>query len=204
MQIHTMEQGTDEWFAARCGVPTASEFSKLITGTGKASDQMADYAALLAAELYAGSQLERWEGNAWTERGHELEDAARADYEFLRDVEVEIVGFVTNHGAGASPDGFVGDEGLHEIKCLSPQKHVGVLAYHKKNGTVPAQYIPQLQGQIWVCERAWADITFYHPNLPGLTVRVDRDGGYITSLEKRVVLCLQRRDELVSTIREAA
>lgn len=204
MEIHNMEQGTEEWFAARYGIPSASEFSKLITGEGKPSTQMSDYAAMLAAERYAGSQLERWEGNQWTERGHELEDDARADYEFLRGVTVELTGFVTNHGAGCSPDGLVGDDGLHEIKCLSPHRHVSALAYHKKHGKVPASYIPQLQGQLWVCERQWNDITFYHPNLPGLTVRVERDESYIDKLAARVALCIEKRDEFISTLREAA
>lgn len=204
MEIHNMEQNTEEWFSARLAIPTASEFSKLITGTGEASSQITDYAARLAAESYAGMALERWEGNQWTERGHELEDSARADYEFAYDVEVETCGFVTNYGAGCSPDGLVGDDGLHEIKCLSPHKHVGVLAYFKKHKKVPPSYIPQLQGQIWICEREWADITFYHPNLPGLTIRVERDDVYIAKLEKRINLCIEKRDELIQTIREAA
>lgn len=201
MQLHNLEQGTEEWLAIRAGLPTASEFSKLVTGTGKASTQLSDYAATLAAELYAGKPLERWEGNGATERGHEIEPIARANYEFQREVEIVQVGFVTNHGAGCSPDGLVGTDGLHEIKSQMAKGHVQTLAYYRKNGKVPPAYYPQVQGQLLICEREWADLDFYHPELPGLTVRIERDEAYIRELLKGIGLVIEQRDELVEMLR---
>ena len=40
MIILDHEQGTEEWFAARLGKPSASNFSKLITATGKPSSSL--------------------------------------------------------------------------------------------------------------------------------------------------------------------
>lgn len=194
MQIHNCEQNSSEWYDLRSGRPTASEFKKIITGTGKASTQAADYAALLAAELYAGGQLERWEGNQWTERGHELEPEAKAAYTMLTTVQIEQVGFVTNDIAGCSPDGLVGEQGLFEGKCLSPHKHVLALDYFHRNGKPQPDYIPQCQGQIWITERAWADLFFYHPQLPTLQIRVHRDQAYIDTLAGLVSDVIVKRD----------
>jgi hypothetical protein len=204
MQIVDVEQGTDEWFAARVGIPTASSFSRLVTGTGKASSQLSDYAAELAADMYAGKPLERWGGNDATERGHEIEPQARFSYEFDNGVEVVRVGFIVNHGAGCSPDGLVGDDGLHEIKCQMAKGHVQTLAYYAKHKTCPPGYLPQVQGQLLICEREWADLDFFHPDLPGLRVRVARDETYITGLLQGIRLVIEQRNELVEMLRRAA
>lgn len=203
MIIHNCEQNSDEWFALRAGLPTASSFDKLVTGTGKASAQISGYAATLAAELYAGRPLERWEGNRATERGHEVEPEARAAYAFIHEVEPVQVGLVVNHGAGCSPDSLIGDAGLLEIKSQMAKGHVETLAYHRKSGKVPPSYMPQLQGQLLVCEREWVDIMFYHPDLPGLTIKVYRDESYIRELMRGIQAVIAERDELVAMLRSA-
>lgn len=203
MNVHTVEQNSPEWYALRSGLPTASEFKKIITSQGKASTQLNGYAALLAAELYAGDQLERWEGNQWTERGHELELKAMASYSFINAAPVEKVGFCTREGAGCSPDGLVGDTGLLEIKCLSPQAHVLALAYHNKNNRPQPDYIPQVQGQMYVTEREYCDLYFYHPVLPELCIRVERDDEFHTALEKQLQLVIAERDRLAGILEAA-
>ena len=57
MIIHGCEQGTDEWFQARCGIPTASSFDKLITPTGKPSTQADAYMHQLLAEWVMGEKI---------------------------------------------------------------------------------------------------------------------------------------------------
>jgi len=204
MNIINVEQGTDEWYAARVGIPTASAFSRLVTGTGKASTQLSDYAAELAADMYAGKPLEKWGGNDATERGNEIEPQARASYEFDHGVEVVKVGFIVNHGAGCSPDGLVGADGLHEIKCQMAKGHVQTLAYFAKHRTCPPGYIPQVQGQMLVCEREWCDLSFFHPDLPGLVIRIGRDDEYIAGLLKGIAAVIEERDRYVEILRAAA
>lgn len=202
MEIHNdIEQGTEEWHALRAGRPTASEFSKLVTGTGKPSTQIADYAAVLAAELFAGKPLDRWEGNSATERGSELEPIARASYEFDSGVEVVQVGFVTNFDAGCSPDGLVGDDGLTEYKCQLAKGHVQTLAYWHKHRKCPPAYYPQVQGQLLICEREWSDLNFYHPDLPPLVIRVTRDEPYMRELLKGIRAVNEQRDALTEVLR---
>lgn len=203
-EFHQVEQNSEEWLRLRAGIPTASEFKKLLTSQGKPSTQIQDYAAVLAAELYAGKPLESWEGNQWTQRGHELEPEARASYEFIHDVEVVRVGFVTNYGAGCSPDSLVGDHGMLEIKCLSPWRHVQALAYWHKHRKCPPDYYPQTQGQLLVCEREWVDLRFHHPELPSLEIRIERAESYLDALLKQIAAVREQRDRLVEMLQEAA
>jgi hypothetical protein len=202
--IHDCEQNSEAWYGLRAGLPTASEFPKIITGTGKASAQVSDYAAQLAAEMFAGRPLDRWEGNAATERGHEIEKIARANYEFERELTVDRPGFITNYGAGCSPDGLVGTDGIHEIKCQLAKNHVQTLAYYYKHRTCPPGYVPQVQGQLLICEREWNDLHFFHPDLPSVVIRIKRDEPYIAALRSGIKTVLAERDALVAMLRSAA
>src|SRR3990167_9152399 len=96
MILHDVPQRSAEWFALRAGKPTASEFSRVVTSAGELSKSAYGYALTLAAEMFVGQSIDAWEGNAWTERGRELEVAARTAYEFVCDVSVKPIGFVTD------------------------------------------------------------------------------------------------------------
>lgn len=149
MIIHTCEQNTEKWLALRAGKPTASNFSKLVTSSGGESKSMPEYAVTLAGELFAGKPLDAFEGNKWTERGHELEDSARAKYELRNDCETVQIGFVTDEleTHGCSPDSLIGDDGMLEIKCLKAENHIKAIMYYNKHNKSPTTYIPQVQGR---------------------------------------------------------
>ena len=112
------EQGTEEWFAARLGKPSASMFSKLITTTGKPSSSADGYINQLMAEIITGHSEGHF-SNAHTERGNLLEPDARDMYEFISGNEVLEVGFILDDSLdfGCSPDGLVGTDGGLELKC---------------------------------------------------------------------------------------
>ena len=187
MIIHDVEQNTDEWLALRAGKPTASEFSKLVTSTGAPSKSMNDYARVLAAEAYAGHAVDKWEGNQYTDRGKSLEAEARAWYELYKGVDVEEVGFVTDdlNRYGCSPDGLVGP-GCVEFKCQIAKEHIKSLEYWAKNNKPPTAYVAQCQGQIFVCEREWVDLVFYHPDLPSLIIRQTPQHSFISALKHQL------------------
>ena len=186
MQIVKVEQGTEEWLKARSGIPTASEFSKLITPLGKPSTSINGYVNQVLAEIIVGGDVETWEGNKWTERGNELEPEAVEMYEFTYDVEVEEIGFCKDddNKMGCSPDRLVGEEGLLEIKCPAPATHVDYLL----NSKLPNKYIPQVQGQMLVTGRKWCDWMSYHPEMLPVIIRVERDEDYINSIRERIVV----------------
>jgi len=204
MLIHECDQGSAEWYQLRSGIPTASCFSKLIQSDGKPSKSMKTYAVTLAAELYAGEPMEDWGGNYYTDRGKELEPIARSAYEFEKGTEADLVGFITDDlkRYGASPDSLINKEGMLEIKCLKTENHVKTLMYYKKNKRCPTDYVQQTQGQIFIAERVWCDLVFYHPVLPMLTIRQERDRELIKALQNQLALVLEERDRVLNIIKE--
>lgn len=205
MIVHEIEQTSPEWFTLRAGMPTGSNFSKIITSKGEASKSADAYARLLAAELYAGKSLDEFQGTFYTDRGKELEADARAMYEFYRDTEIQQVGFITDDlkRYGVSPDGLFEQDGMTEFKCLKTENHVNAILYYQKYKKCPADYVQQTQGQIYIAEREWCDLAFYHPDLPFLVIRQYRDDAFIKALQAQLSLVLSERDKILEAIKAA-
>jgi hypothetical protein len=188
MRINNHVQGSDEWLQSRLGKPTASNFGKLITPTGKPSASAEGYINELIAQRITG-ELPEFYTNAAMERGNELEPAAKALYEFTYGVEVVEAGLCLHDtlDCGASPDGLVGDDGGLEIKCPLPHNHIAYL----RSGDVTTKYIPQIQGCLWITGREWWDFMSYHPAMEDLIVRVYRDEAYIKKLADAVTSAVE-------------
>jgi len=178
MRILPHAQRTPEWYAARLGVPSASNFEKIITPMGKPSTQIEGYINRLIAEKIMGKPCDADEPNAAMQRGTELEPQAREYYSLIAG-PVEEVGFCLHdeYDFGCSPDGLVGD-GIVEIKCPMPWTHVEYL----RDGAMPAKYMPQVQGQLLVTGRPWCDFISFHPDMRPLIVRVEADRKYQATL----------------------
>lgn len=174
----TCEQGTPEWFEARCGIPTASNFKKLVSSTGRPSTQQKGYMMDLLAEKMMGEKTHT-EPNEWMLRGIELEAEAADLYAFTTGAELKEVGFLldSSQSFGCSPDRLVGDGGL-EIKCPKPSTHVSYLLANK----VPADYYPQVQGCMLVTGAKWWDFMSYCPGMKPLIIRCERDEAYLETL----------------------
>jgi len=182
MKIHDCIQGSDEWLMARLAIPTASEFFNFTapaTGkyrTGRKADAPSQMVQSYIARLIA-EDVTTWDpptfASPWMERGHALEAEAIAEYELQHGVTCKRVGFITNNGAGCSPDALVDDDGLLEIKCPSAAKMV----LHMMGGdaVLPAEYAVQAHGQLVVTERQWVVCKIYHPELPPLEIRTERN-----------------------------
>ena len=178
MKIIDVVQGSDEWRAARLGIPTASEFSNIVTATGKKSASQRKYMARLLAEWYTGCLGEQF-SSPFMERGQGMEVEAVRFYEFSTGAKVDRCGLcVTDDGMiGASPDGLVGDDGLVEIKCLSAENHL----FNLIGGDSSADYKCQMQGQMFVTGRKWCDLLLYNPIGP-VVRRFERDEEYLSVL----------------------
>lgn len=182
MIIHDVEQGSEEWDRLRLGIPTSSEFHKIVTPKdGKLSKQAEGYMHVLLAEWLYGAPLESVE-TQWMQRGKDLEDEAVRSYEFETEVECQKVGFITSDGGmvGCSPDRLADQDGLLEIKCPAPHTHVGYMVKRSAD----REYWPQVQGQLWIAERDWVDIQSYCPGFPTVIIRVTRDEPYIDKLRE--------------------
>lgn len=198
MQIINCDQNSPEWLAARRGIPTASQFATIMASGrgGGESKTRRTYMLKLAGEVITGDPMDSF-SNVHTERGHEMEPEARNFYAFKHDVEPELVGFIRNENGkgayGASPDSLVGANGLLEIKTKLPHLLLDVLL----RGDFPADHKAQCQGQLWVAEREWIDLTCYWPKMPTHIVRAYRDEEYIKQIAAAVD---QFNDELAEIV----
>lgn len=201
MIIHDVKQGSDQWLEIRSGIPTASRFSDILTKSGKPSDSAQRYMLTLLAERIIGHPVIE-HMTMWQDRGKELEREAVAFFEFTTDTETIPVGFVTNDAGtwGASPDRFVGEDGVLEIKCLSEYQHVGMLLNH---GKVYEAHKVQVQGQLMVTERKTAHVLSFHPEMPPALIQIDRDEKYIESLAAAVTAFSQQLESLYAQLCES-
>ena len=184
MIIHDIAQASESWFQLRLGIPTASRFSDIVTSKGNPSKSADKYMDQLLAEYLAGQPFDMEETTHWMKRGNELEPEARKWYEFRKDTEVKQVGFIMeDHGRyGGSPDGLVGEKGILEIKCVKHNTMVNCYRgrHHKK-------YTQQVQGNLWLAERAYCDFVAYNPVMKTFMTRIQRDDEFIVKLKREVL-----------------
>ena len=182
MKIHTMEQGTDEWFAVRNGKMTASH-AQAIGSCGKGLET---YCWQVVAESLSSGEKEFYT-NKDMERGNELEAQAISMYELEKGVETEIVGFVEhNEYVGASPDRLVGEDGMVEVKCPNDINFFKGLVEKK----IDSKYEWQMQMQMFVTGRKWCDFVAYNPNFENslFIMRVNLDPEKQEKLKQGIAL----------------
>ncbi len=195
--IKNIEQGTKEWLSLKLGVASASNFNKIITSKGEESDQLKGYALSLATDMFLINPEDGYKTESMI-KGNTLEPLARQVYqeENLELVE-QITMFKSDCGNfGYSPDGLVGNNGLIEIKNPDSKTHFKYIIENK----VPSNYIPQLQGGLWVSEREWIDFVSYGCNFKEkklLIIRVYRDEKFISELARLAQKTIEIRDNLV-------
>ena len=197
MKIIDCEQGTDSWYQARLGIPTASGGDQIVTPkTMKPSASQGPYMAKLLAEWLLGASLDQ-AATPFMDRGKEMEPSACDWYGFTRDVDAQRVGFCLHDAmsAGCSPDRLVDDDGGLEVKCLSPAQHMAVWLAHEQGKDVAADHRVQVQWNLWITGRRWWDLLYYHPSLPKVCVRVERDETFIESLAACVADFADRLDD---------
>lgn len=168
-----LEQGTPEWFAARCGIVTASVVGQLITAKTlkvASNDTSRALTAHLAAERITG-YVEPTATTRDMERGTLDEPYARDKYSEHYAPATEI-GFMVRddwgYKIGFSPDGLVGDDGLIEIKSRRQKKHLATILADE----VPLENMAQIQTGLLVSGRAWCDYVSYCGGMPLYVKRV--------------------------------
>ncbi len=184
MKVLAKAQHTPEWFAARRGRLTASEARKALMG--KHTKGRRNYVQKIADDLDGIPDFDESDTKPWFVDGIYYESWARGWYSFKYDVDVQQTGFVVHdeyNWIGASPDGLVGDDGLIEIKF---RKSLRAFDKHCETG-MPASVQPQVQTQMFVCDREWTDYCNYWrwfdgDKEKGHVQRVFRDDAYIQNV----------------------
>ncbi len=200
-----IEQRSPEWYALRCGKVTASRVADVVAKTKSGySASRANYAAQLIVERLTGTVAESYVSEPM-QFGIDNEAEARDAYCFQRNVDVEPAEFVNHLAiemAGASPDGYVGAEGLVEIKVPNSATHIDTVL----GKAVPGRYVTQIQFQLACTGRQWCDFVSYDPRMPGhlrlFVQRVNRDDDAIAHLEGEVRSFLAHVDAKVKALNE--
>lgn len=198
MILHNeIQQNSEEWLALRVGKFTASTCADLLM-----KDSTAGYTKLidrLIEERFTSEACEsdKFAGNAFTDRGHTFEPIAIMDYELKYFYDVDPIGFVEadDHLSGCSPDGFINDNGLIQIKCpiFATQRK-----YHDKikenaglsdNDLVyklSSSYFKQMQFELMRTEREYNIFYSFHPRLKEISLKVVRDEKMISLIENKM------------------
>lgn len=199
------EQGSDAWRQQRLGRVTASRISDLLARTKSGwSASRANYMAELITERLTQVPAESFT-NAAMQWGIDKEPEARSAYEFMTNATVESAGFVPHPSitmAGASPDGYVGTDGLVEIKCPNTATHMETLL----GASVPEKYVLQILWQLSCTGRKWCDFVSFDPRMPAnmalFVQRVSRDEARIREIESEVAIFLAALDAKLKALNE--
>lgn len=167
MKLYRVEQGSSEWYRLRLGRPTASNFHKIVTPTGKASTQSQNYLYRLVCERLLNETADDEIGYVkWVAQGKEREPDAVRQFEFVNDMTLEPGGFVTSNDGrlGASPDRVSMRTAKQAFEFKSPAPWTQ-LRYHLEGTDL--DYRPQVQGQLLVGDEFdCVHFYSYHPNMP--------------------------------------
>ena len=176
----------------------------------------AKYLRQIVAERLTEKPCETFAGNAHTDRGNEQEPRGIMVYEARTGNIVERSDFIPHPTlrAGCSPDGLIDEDGGYEGKSVIPTVQVETLLCR----TYPTEHKPQVQGNLWIAERAWWDFHSYCPDMlnpqhRSYIFRVVRDEDYIAMLAREVAafcgevdrLCdqLAGKDDLEERLRQS-
>lgn len=204
MRIIQCEQGTPEWWEAKRGIPSASNFHKILTPkTMKPSASQEEYIHELIGDAVQLSP------NYFTSRGSpvtpdmqhgiDTEKEARSWYAMQEEMPVTRVGFVMSDCGhlGCSPDALVGEEGGLELKCPQPKTQAGYLLA----GELPSDYRCQVHGSLIVTGRKWWDFCSYCPGLPALVLRIVPDD-FTVKLSEELTKFLKKYNEAKTRIND--
>lgn len=187
MKIHRgIEQGSVDWMLLRAGKVTASEMDALISPLGKIrnGDGVQTYLNKKLVELWTGGPLASLQGVFDMDQGQILEERARPAFTIHTGIEVETAAFIeTDDGrCGCSPDAVIGDKSAVEIKCPTMPVHVGYL----RDGSLPDQYISQVQGSLFVTGYETWHFFSYNRQFPPLHLVIERDEKFQAQLADAV------------------
>lgn len=193
MKILTMKQGSPDWFKARMGLPTASEFDRLITPLGKL--RTGDGPQTFLVEKLA----ERWTGKPQSdyysrpmENGTIRQDHAIGWLAFEHNIDIKEVGFILSDDGryGCSPDGLLLPQSGVEVKCPILKTQIGWLL----DGELPKEHTAQVQGSMLVTgAKVWKFLA-YSEEAPNLLLDVERDDKFCDTLAEGLAAFCERLD----------
>jgi len=159
--------------ALRSGKITASQFYRIMTRGRNKNEPLGDTAITYIYEIIAeimtngiSRKFEEFSSKA-VEWGNRYEPEAIRVYSEYNSVEVREGEFIEySLYAGCTPDGFVGDDGLIEVKCpYLTKNHIKHLLCNTQEELkdISKEYYWQCQFQLFCTGREWVDFVSYDP-----------------------------------------
>ena len=203
---YEIQQRSPEWYEARLGRFTASDFHTFLGNSQTKVDMLWEK---VAERLFHDSDASDYTSFAM-ERGILLEPEARKLYTIATGLHPKEVGIVYPDGefadwAACSPDGLVGEDGLIEIKCPLAKNFVHWTKPTEDGREVDyikPEYNTQVQFNLLVTERDWCDFLYYHPRSGIAVTRIGRDEDHISKIKETLTQCVQFVKEKVADDRK--
>lgn len=204
MKMIDLKQGSAEWLQARVGKCTGSRVADALSflKKGAPSQKRKDYLTEVVTERLTGFAVDHYVSPAM-DWGTDNEKYARAAYEVVSGNDVDIVGIAehpTIADFSSSPDGYVGEDGIVELKCPNTTTHIGYLLANE----VPEAYLFQCWAEMACSGRKWVDFVSFDPRLPPknqiFIKRLERNKEMITMVEQGVVLFLSEVEAMVAQL----
>ena len=148
-----LQQRTEAWHQARVGKLTASNLGGLLGQVSYTSRKQA-YLRARGKGAFSGNEATRW--------GTDNEANGVKEYMTKSGNLVTHTGMHTHktyNWLAGSPDGFIGTDGLLEVKCPYNIKRDGT-RIHK---AIPGHYYIQIIALLEICDREWCDFASWSP-----------------------------------------
>jgi predicted phage-related endonuclease len=153
------------WLDERCGCLTASRMADAMDflKNGNPSAKRKNYMTDLLAERLTSVSTRHYVTPAM-QWGMDTEAEAKLVYQEMTGHELLPAEFIlhpTIGNFGATPDGFIGKDGLLEVKCPTTATFVE----WRLAGVVPEEHQPQMTVQLLCSDREWVDFFAYDPRI---------------------------------------
>lgn len=197
-----LEQGSEDWHAARCGLMTASELNLILSPTLKPADnaKTRSHVYELAAQRITKHVEPTYVGDNML-RGWQDEITARELYSQHYAPVTEVGGMCRDFGGfklWCSPDGLVGVDGGIEAKSRIQKYQIQTVISQE----VPDEHKLQVQACMLVSGRDWWDYLAYSGGMPLCRIPVKPDARYqdaiiqaCESFEMKIKLAMEQYEE---------
>lgn len=171
-------QCSDDWYNLRKGIPTASQFHRIITSK-------MEYATIASARYIHDliNESKNLYRSPAMQYGIDTESEARKWLELVLDKSISEIGFILSdcERFGCSPDGLIdGEEIGVEIKCPQREAHSKFL----DGQPIPHAYYAQIQGSLLITGyEKWYFLSYRH-DMPHELRVVHRDEAFIQKLKQ--------------------
>lgn len=192
--VSTNPQGTEAWYADRCGNLNGSEADALYTviKSGESAARRNLRLKMVLEGITGNPQERMFAPTKDMQWGIDNEHDNRKALEVATGLLIEQVGYCKLVGkrAGCSLDGRVDDEGrlgIVELKCPASNTHLAYL----QSKEVPREYLSQMRHNVWVTGAEFAIFQSYDPRFPKsmqvFRTRIDRKDLDIEGHERTVL-----------------